>query len=168
VPLVDLRASDLYVEGAATYPQNRFATYTTAYDGGQGGQTGFFQIVRVGSNVLDRVRWWDSSCAWNEEILALNAEAAAAAPENFRYYVGTGSAHTMWGRDKVYDDTTGNVPTVRDWLVSMLADDSGWTNVLAEDFELLLPGDPRPNPASPIQTPPFEPFDLAAGRIVCD
>ncbi len=168
VPLTQLRASDLYIEAARTYPQNRFATYTTAYDGGQGGQTGFFQVMRVGLNILDWVRWWDSSCAWNEEMLALNAEASAASGANFRSYVGTGSAHTMWGRNKVYDDTTGNVPTIRDWLVAMLDDGPGWTDVIADDFGLLLDGDPRPNPNSPINPPPYEPFDLDAGRIVCD
>jgi hypothetical protein len=163
VPLTDLQASDLYVEAAHTYPQNRFATYTTAYDGGQGGQTGFLQVMRSGPNVLFWIRWWDSSCLWNQEMLALNEAAHAEAPDNFRYYVGTGSAHTMWGRNKVYTDTTGNVPTVRDWLVSMLAGDAGWTNVVADDFGLLLAGDPRANPAFGSVAP----FDLAAGRIVC-
>lgn len=167
VPLGELQASDLYVEAAETYPWNRFATYTTAYDGGQGGQTGFFQIMRSGQNILEWPRWWDSSCPWNERMLELNQEAAMAAPENFRFYVGTGSRHTMWGSDKVYDDTTGGVPTVRDWLVSMLEEGPGWTNVVADDFGVLLPGDPRPVPGAPLTGPPFEPFDLEAERIVC-
>jgi hypothetical protein len=163
IPLTELQASDLYVEAAHTYPQNHFATYTTAYDGGQGGQTGFLQVMRSGPNVLFWIRWWASSCLWNEEMLALNELAATEAPDNFRYYVGTGSAHTMWGRNKVYTDTTGGVPTVRDWLVAMLEGDADWTNVLADDFGKLLPGDPRANPSFP----PVEPFDLANGRVVC-
>jgi len=167
VPLTELQASDLYIEAARTYPWNRFATYTTAYDGGQGGQTGFFQVMRSGNNVIDWPLWWRSSCPWNERMLELNEEAAAAA-DNFRYYVGTGSAHTMWGRDKVYDDTTGDVPTVRDWLVAMLEETPAWTNVVADDFGVLLPGDPRPDPDDPFSRPPFEPFDLEAERIVCE
>lgn len=167
VSLTELRASDLYVEAAETYPWNRFATYTTAYDGGTGGQTGFFQIMRSGDNVLQYPLWWNSSCLWNERMLELNEETASGA-ENFRYYVGTGSAHTMWGRDKVYSDTTGGVPTVRDWIVAMLEEGPGWTNVVAEDFGVLLPGDPRPDPDGPFGSPPFDPFDLEAERIVCE
>ena len=58
---------------------------------------------------------------------------------------------------------TGGVPTVRNWLVSMLAGDAGWTNVVADDFGKLLPGDPRANPSFP----PVAPFDLVNGRVVC-
>ncbi len=164
VPFEELEAADLYIEAAKTYPGNRFATYTTAYDGGQGGQTGFLNIMRTGENVIFWIRWWDASCDWNTEMLALNERAADEAPDNFRYYVGTGSAHTAWGRPKVYDDTTGGVPTLRDWLSEMLVGGPGWTNVVAEDFGVLLDGDPRANPAFGN----VEPFDLEAGRIVCD
>jgi hypothetical protein len=78
-------------------------------------------------------------------------DTAAAVPDNYRYYVGTGSRHTMWGANKVYDDTTGGVPTVVDWLSAMLASGNGladpaWTNVECTNCGLLLPGDPRPNP----------------------
>ncbi len=164
VPLTELQASDLYIEAAATYPQNRFATYTAAYDGGQGGQTGFFQVMKNEELVLQWARWWDSSCEWNEEMLALNEDAFALAPDNFRYYVGTGSAHTMWGRSLVYTDTTGGVPTIRDWLVAMLEETPDWVNVVADDFGLLLPGNPTPN----LALPPYTPFDLDEGRIICD
>jgi len=167
VPLTDLAASDLYIEAAKTYPQNRFATYTTAYDGGNGGQTGFFQVMRNPDNALFWLRWWESSCLWNQEMTALNAAIQAEVPDNFRSYVGTGSAHTMWGRDKVYDDTTGNVPTVKSWLKAMLNDSPDWVNVQCEDCGLLLDGDPRPVPSN-IITPPFDPFDLDAGRILCE
>jgi hypothetical protein len=57
----------------------------------------------------------------------------------------------MWGNDKVYDDITGAVPPVVDWIESMLASgpegrDENWSNVLCENCGLLLEGDPRPNP----------------------
>ncbi len=161
VPLAELNAADLYIESAKTYPQNRFGTYTAAYDGGNGGQTGFFQIMRNVDNALNWVRWWDSSCRWNERMTALNAQAQAEAP-NFRSYVGSGSAHTMWGRDKVYTDRTGNVPTVRSWVKAMVEDSDKWVNVECEDCGILLEGDPVP-----FLDPPG-PFDVEAGRIDCD
>jgi hypothetical protein len=62
----------------------------------------------------------------------------------------------MWGNDKVYDDTTGSVPTIVDWVNAMLASgrdgrDEDWTNVLCTNCGLLLEDDPRPDPL----TPPF-------------
>jgi hypothetical protein len=82
---------------------------------------------------------------------------AAAVPDNYRYYIGTGSRHTMWGSNKVYDDTTGGVPTLVDWVNAMLdsqpgSPDPGWTNVECANCGLLLPGDPRPATLQP----PFE------------
>ncbi|HVP27666.1 MAG TPA: pectin acetylesterase-family hydrolase [Myxococcota bacterium] len=158
VPIAQLDASDLYSAGARTYPTHRFATYTTAFDGGTGGQTGFYQIMRNPGNILVWLNWWESSCAWNEGMRALNAKTVAQAP-NYRYYVGSGSRHTMWGSDKVYVDTTGGVPTVVSWLEAMLAGAPSWTNVSCTNCGVTLPGDPKPNPLVP-------PFD-ANGNVVC-
>jgi len=92
----------------------------------------------------------------------INDEAAAEAP-NFRYYVGAGSRHTMWGSDKVYTDTTGNVPTIRDWVAAMLRGNGDWENVACDDADCgtVLPGDPTP------PTLPTAPF-TADGKIVCE
>ncbi|MDJ0785363.1 MAG: pectin acetylesterase-family hydrolase [Myxococcota bacterium] len=144
VPITQLDAADLWAESAKFYSQNRFATYTTAYDGGGGGQTGFYNVMLEMSPV-GALRWWEASCAWNEEMLDLNDKAGASAG-NFRSYVGSGSAHTMWGRNKVYTDTTGNVPTIRDWVEDMLQGNSDWQDVLCTDCTTVLPGDPKPNP----------------------
>jgi hypothetical protein len=63
----------------------------------------------------------------------------------------------MWGSNKVYNDTTGGVPTIVDWVNAMLASrpplavDPAWTDVECTNCGLLLPGDVRPNPL----TPPF-------------
>jgi hypothetical protein len=157
-PLTELNAADLWVESARFYPTHRFATYTTAYDGGTGGQTGFFHVMRNPGNPLSWLNWWEDSCDWNAAMLDLNADAAARA-ENFRYYVGSGSAHTMWGRPRVYSDTTGGVPPLVDWVKAMIAGSDAWVDVQAQDFGVLLPGDPRPNPT----LPPF----TGDGRIVC-
>jgi len=159
VPITELNMADLYVEAAGTYPQNRFATYTTAYDGGEGGQTGFYHVMTT-DNVILWLRWWESSCEWNG-IMREQNYATAAGAENFRYYIGSGSAHTMWGRDKVYSDTTGNVPTVVDWIDDMLSgSDEEWQNAECDDCSTLLPGDPAPDPP----VPPF----TDDGRLVCE
>ena len=68
--------------------------------------------------------------------------------DNFRFYIGSGTRHTMWGNNKVYSDTTGNVPTVRDWLVAMLEETPDWVDVDSDDPGLLLPGDPRAVPVN--------------------
>ena len=84
-------------------------------------------------------------------------------PSNYRYYIGTGSRHTMWGSDKVYDDTTGGVPLLVDWVNGMLDGTPAWTNVEANDEGLLLPGDPRPGT---IPTPPF--FQVGSDvKVIC-
>jgi hypothetical protein len=161
VPLTELTAADLYIESANFYPHNRFASYSTAYDGGQGGQVGFYNVMLNPANPIEWVFWWRPSCEWNEEMRALSLDAAAQAA-NYRYYIGSGSRHTMWGNDKVYTDTTGNVPTVQSWLTAMLDETPDWVNVESDDPGLLLTGDPRPNPYE-------EPYvDVDGGRVVCE
>jgi hypothetical protein len=158
-PLTELDAADLWIASAQQYPTNRFATYTSAYDGGTGGQTGFFNIMRNRDNVLAWPLWWNASCDWNTEMRALNAKAVAEAP-NYRFYVGAGSRHTVWGHDKVYADLSGGVSqTVLEWVRAMIDGSPAWTDVECSDCGLLLPGDPRPSPAQP----PF----TAEERIVC-
>ncbi|HUU35102.1 MAG TPA: hypothetical protein VMW48_13650, partial [Vicinamibacterales bacterium] len=158
IPLTELNMADLYVEAANTYPSARFGTFTTAYDGGTGGQTGFFNVMREPTNPVQWQFWWNASCDWNTEMLMLNQRAIDGAP-NYRAYVGSGSAHTTWGRNRVYTDTTGGVPTMVDWVSAMIDGRADWVNVIADDFGVLLPGDPDPNP---IQAPFTE-----DGRIDC-
>ena len=158
VPLGELDMADLWVSLAKTYPKNRFGTYTTSFDGSIGGQTGFFNIMMNPGDTNQWGSWWEASCQWNEQMRALNLDTSARA-SNFRFYVGSGSRHTMWGSDRVYTDTTGNVPTIAEWIEAMLDDTPEWVDVETTDPGLLLPGDPAP--AKP--TPPFE-----ADRIVCE
>jgi hypothetical protein len=141
-----------YTEAVATYfPDTNWAHYSTMFDGGGGGQTGFYNLMLNDGNPLASVTWWNASCAFGETALAQSETTFDAVPSNYRYYFGTGSRHTMWGNDKVYDDITGAVPPVVDWIESMLASgpegrDENWSNVLCENCGLLLEGDPRPNP----------------------
>ena len=142
----------------AFFPDTDWAHYTTAFDGGIGGQTGFYNIMLNNNSPIAALRWWDASCAFTAAMRAQALATAAAVPGNYRYYIGTGSRHTMWGANKVYDDTTGGVPTVVDWVNAMLANvpdasDEAWTNVECENCGLLLPGDPQPSPLEA----PFQP-----------
>jgi hypothetical protein len=145
-----------YTEAVAShFPDTNWAHYSTLYDGGQGGQTGFFNIMLNDGSPLAGFVWWEASCAFGDTALAQSLDIYEAVPSNYRYYFGTGSRHTMWGNDKVYDDTTGNVPTVVSWIEGMLQSGPGapnpaWTNVRCEDCGLLLDGDPAP---SPLQAP---------------
>jgi hypothetical protein len=145
---------------AEFFPATTWAHYSTAYDGGAGGQTGFYNIMLNNNDLLGAVNWWTGSCQFNQVMVQHVTDSAAAltATNNYRYYIGTGSRHTMWGSDKVYTDTTGGVPTLVDWMNAMLsstppaADNSAWTNVECTNCGLLLAGDPRPSPLQP----PFE------------
>lgn len=144
-----------YIEAVAAYfPKTSWAHYATAYDGSQGGQTGFYNVM-VSDTYQDWPNWWKSSCEWNTAMVQQANDtytAVHATPaDNYRYYIGTGSRHTMWGSDKVYTDTTGIVPpvTIVDWINAMLTG-TGWGNVPADPsniplLNVLLPGDPEPD-----------------------
>jgi hypothetical protein len=159
VPLADLDASQLWSIPAQFYPHNRFANSATAFDGGQGGQVGFYNVMLNITNPLSWLNWWPPSCEWNAIMHDYVTASAAAAP-NYRYYIGAGSRHTAWGNNKVYTDTTGNVPTLRSWLVAMVGETPDWVNVETDEPGTLLTGDPRPNPAEPPYTDD--------GFIVCE
>jgi hypothetical protein len=158
-PITDLSIVDVYVEVARQYPWNRFATYTTAHDGGSGGQGGFYNVMLTGGP-FGALTWWDATCEWNSLMRAQNFEISTRSPGNFRSYVGTGSRHTMWGSNKVYADTTGGVPTLVAWVRAMIDGTPDWVDVLCTDCGVTLAGDPKP---AALPTPPFD----AAGNIVC-
>ncbi len=157
-----------YGELVANYfPNTNFAHYTTAFDGGLGGQTGFYNVMLNGNNPIAALSWWEGSCSFNQAMRAQAIETYARVPANYRYYIGSGSAHTIWGNDKLYWDTTGGVPPVVDWVGAMLAStpsspNADWNNVECADCTLVLPGDPRP-PVIP--TPPFV---QSGGNVVID
>jgi hypothetical protein len=147
-----------YTEVVANeFPNTNWAHYSTAHDGSPGGQSGFYNLMLNDNDPLFALTWWQATCAFYDVMRSQSIATHAVVPDNYRYYIGTGSRHTMWGSDKVYTDTTGGVPTIVDWVNAMLdsspgAADPGWTNVECTNCGLLLPGDPRPA-ALP---PPFE------------
>jgi hypothetical protein len=151
---------------AREFPATNWAHYTTAFDGGSGGQTGFYNIMLNDNDTLAALTWWNGSCAFRDAMRAQAIETAMRIPANYRYYIGTGSRHTMWGSNKVYTDTTGGVPTIASWIDAMLAStpassDPAYANVECTNCGLLLPGDVRPDPLRP-------PFEQVNGDVVID
>ena len=70
---------------------------------------------------LGVLTWWEASCEWGKIALEQSESTFEAVPDNnYRFYFGTGSQHTMYGNNKVYRDTAGGVPTVVDWIDAML------------------------------------------------
>lgn len=132
-PLTELTLDQVYVAAANFYPDARFAQYTSAFDGGTGSQTQFYQIMLNPTSIPDWLTWWEASCAWNAEMRALAISTAAAAPANYRYYIGAGSRHVMWNADKVYTETKGGVIPIVDWINAMLGDGVGWDNIETTD-----------------------------------
>jgi len=127
-------------------PDTNWAHYTTAYDGGTGGQTGFYNIMLNDNDVEAAVPWWEGSCAFNSGMRQQAVDTVPLTPGNYRYYIGPGSRHGMWDSDKVYTDTIGGVPTIVNWVNAMLnstpgAPDPDWTNVEASPFNVLLDGE---------------------------
>jgi hypothetical protein len=154
------------------YSDVAWAHYTTAFDGSPGGQTGFYNIMLNPTTdlmvaIAEWLNWWEASCEWNAVMKQQAIDTAAVLPDNYRYYIGAGSRHTMFGSNKVYTDTTGGVPTIVDWINAMRDRTNAWTNVLTTNEGLLLSGDPRQN-----GNPPPAPFvddnaNNVADRIVC-
>ncbi len=127
VPANTLSMPELIAGLADFFPQHNFASYQTAYDGSGGGQAAFFNVMRNPSDVLERPKWWQNTCDWNA-CMRQFVENIDDNTDNFRFFTGAGSAHTGFGFDKIYEDTTGGMPTLVDWLNDMRADDVGWTS----------------------------------------
>ena len=135
-PFSELTFGDVYPAGAGFFPNARFAQYTSAFDGGGGGQTQFYQVMLNPGNIGAWLQWWNASCAWNANMraLALATATATTTTDNYRYYIGAGSRHVMWNADKVYTETKGGVIPVADWINNMMSEDgTGWTNIETTD-----------------------------------
>jgi hypothetical protein len=132
IPALDVPATTLsmpeVIAGIANFfPQHKFGSYQTAYDGSGGGQSAFFNVMRNPGNVLVWPLWWQNTCDWNA-CMRQFVENIDDNTTNFRYFTGAGSAHTGFGMDKVYEDTTGGMPTLVDWINDMRTNAGGWTS----------------------------------------
>jgi hypothetical protein len=114
---------------ADLYPDTTWSHYTAAFDGGSGGQTGFYNLMLNDNDPVAALTWWGGSCAFTntmrDQAVATHQTVSTSGPDNYRYYISTGSRHTMWGANKVYTDTTGGVPTLVDWVNAQLASGGG-------------------------------------------
>jgi hypothetical protein len=135
--ITTLSIADLYIAGANFYAArgSRYGQYTTAYDGGGGSQTFFYNVMANG--VGDSGNWWHSSCDWNTQMLQNDADAEAGATNNnYRSYVGPGSRHTIYGSNRVYTETHGVPQTFISWLDDM-RNNVTWNSVVCSDCSLL-------------------------------
>jgi hypothetical protein len=158
-----------YLEAVAThFPETAWANYTTAYDGGTGGQTGFYNVMLNNSNPVAALTWWDATCQFNDVMVEQAEDSASRSPSNYRYYIDSGSRHTVWGSDTVYTGQLGSGPqTVAEWVDDMLSFDplrspgDDWQNVECEVCPVLSANDPKP---PRIPTPPF--FNFLGLRVI--
>ena len=135
-PLETTSMAETMIGIANYFPNNRFANYTTAYDGSGGGQCAFYQVMLNPGDPFQWSSWWEPTCAWNSQMKAMSEQISTAA-SNYRYYIGAGSRHTGWGSDKVYTDTSGGVPTLVDWVNDMMDDEPSWVDVECTDCSLI-------------------------------
>ena len=151
---------------AGQYPETNWAHYSTLYDGSPGGQSGFYNVMLTNGSPTANHRSRDSSCAFAELALSQSQRNYEAKPSNYRYYFGSGSAHTVFRNDKVYEHSSGGVPVLVDWVRAMLSSGLGsrdplWTNTLCNDCGLILPDDPKPVPLE-------APFTSRGEQVVID
>ena len=143
--ITQLTIADLYTFGANYYSTagthhfaprgSRFGQYSTAYDGGGGSQTFFYNVMVNG--IFDNGNWWHSSCDWNRQALQYASDAETGATNgNYQSYFGPGSRHTIWGSNRVYDEVHGPVQPFVDWLSDMRTSPT-WASVACTDCSLL-------------------------------
>ncbi|MCA1807107.1 MAG: pectinacetylesterase family protein [Actinobacteria bacterium] len=141
LPVQNLSLVDLIDGLAQAYPNARFANYDASFDGGSGSQIQFFDTMRKpvppGNFLTDWGSWWESACEWNacmRDFKAENFTRADAMNDNYRYFTGAGSRHTMFGSDKVYTETkstnaVGTGVTIVEWVNAMIDNTPAWENV---------------------------------------
>jgi hypothetical protein len=122
VPAIELSTVEMWEHIARYYPNNDFAAYQSAYDGSGGGQTAFYNVMANPNDILTWPTWWPATCTWNACMRQMVEDIASRVP-NFAYYTGAGSRHTVYGSDKLYEDTTGGMPVLVDWIQAMVDDD---------------------------------------------
>jgi hypothetical protein len=144
------------------FPNVHFGQYVTAHDGGTGGLGGFYHVMvnhpyqddpedvneldkepNPGDVIATWPRWWDSTCAYNaiaESQMASIEATTSAENDNYRYYLGSGSRHTMFGSNKVYDSTLGGVDTIVDFINAerLRPTDPSWQTQIASPRNVLI------------------------------
>jgi hypothetical protein len=137
--ITTLSIADLYGKSAAFFNArgSRFGQYSSAWDGGGGSQTFFYNVMVNG--VLDAGSFQHSSCGWNSQMQTLAANAQTEAPANYRYFIMPGSRHTIYGSNRVYTETHGGVQTFVSWVNDMRSGGT-WNNANCTGVDCSLLG----------------------------
>ena len=87
-----------YTEAVAKFfPNTTWAHYATAYDGGTGGQTGFYNIMLNNNNPLAALTWWNGSCLWDHAMVQ-QVQATAATCYSRAHPAGAPRGRSRWRR----------------------------------------------------------------------
>ncbi len=128
---------------ANTYPEHDFATFIGRYD--QVFTQFYHVMLNPNPNPSDLLftagflanvwpQYWEDTCGYDSGRAAQHiATLANTTNGNYQVYVGAGSAHTMFGLDRVYTDTTGTGITIVDWINQQMNDDVAWTSRICAD-----------------------------------
>jgi len=130
---LSLRSAELLRAAARSYPNARFAQYSTTQDAVQ---SDFYAYMKLAYGP-------GGACVnplpdWNQQMLSTLASYNAELP-NFRSYVAPGSDHTILGSAGFYDTPSWG-PSVAAWMAAMIdPSGSGWTSTACPDCLLPLP-----------------------------
>jgi hypothetical protein len=129
--LATMTMADVYSAIADEYPWNRFAQYTTAFDGTQI----FFYNVML--NISNPYVWYDITPTlagtWHYTMKAFALATAAASP-NYRYYVAEGTDHTILTKPKFYTEDSAEGVSFAEWVGQMMKSPNKWKSVGNENF----------------------------------
>lgn len=136
-----------HIYTANLFPDTTYAHITNAFDAPLG-QTQFYHVMKNLGTIAAWTNWWESACEWNGHMQdQLAATALGVTNDNYRSYVAAGTVHGMFPSDRAYDDTSGGVPTLVDWVDDLLDGGALPANVQASPSNVLVaPTDPKPSP----------------------
>ncbi|MDY6933346.1 MAG: pectin acetylesterase-family hydrolase [Spirochaetota bacterium] len=126
----DMTFEVMYKDYANYYNSSCIAQFTTAWDWNQ---TFYYYIMK---NINDPQSWeddWpDEWFAWRDQMLEY-AYSTAGEADNYRYYIASGSYHTIMMSPRFYTEDSTGIPFI-DWINSMLNRGSiNWNNLECED-----------------------------------
>jgi hypothetical protein len=128
----EMNLADIYTAIAAEYPWNRFAQYTTAFDGTQ------IYFYNVMLNINNPAIWRNVTPiigTWHYTMRDYAYDTAAASP-NYRYYIAAGTDHTIMGTNKFYTEKSAGELSFAEWVGRMIKTPRRWENL---ECEICLP-----------------------------
>ena len=120
----------VYTAIAAEYPWSRLAQYTTAYDGTQ------IYFYNVMLNIDDPNEWENITptviWTWHYTMKTYAYTTAAASP-NYRYYIASGTVHTIMMSPEFYTEESAGGVLLTDWINAMINTPNKWENLECEN-----------------------------------